>query len=646
MSLMSKLIVHAPEQVQTDWALINHVRPSVTWPEGSPSVELGMGMMKGKTATQAQGLIPQFRNPELLDEIARTDERLRVATALLENGRLSFDGYKAILERHGRRRKFLDLISASQVCPLGLEETLELGVHTRFMGIHNDVPEVGLRGAFDLAVESDRPGVLHDLMQLYTGSVHPLTPEASHAEILDLFERYYMERPEVFRDFTVVPTGTESWIQGVPGAYERMLTALVEGVGGRFDGQRRFLANFLLEIPEEVTGPTPDVRRLVERDSDDGGKQAAGHVLRAWFSRRPADAEDAGRFRDVVTDYDPVGRLTGESKLRVTPETLLSVDQSYRSHLCVAKPLPVVLDVLTREEDGLSNKERLDQATELLVHSDIESDLRNHQTRNPDINEVAKAFADRLNETPDSTKFTLGRLSYHPTFWGRLLEEATFRDLAVTYFAGVVLDPSDTELQPAWNLDPESESAVRDLVLEQLQNPDVPDEVWDLGARYELTRSNHGSDSLQNLHLISSDRYHRILLKPQLTKEPEPRAFKSWRVSRAAEIVRVAAHYAVNEYEAGDSTRLDSLIELLSTRENPLEEFRVTDRVVTTERGLVSGICTARAALALPGAAESLAKVLESRFGDDPVRWQLAAELLEDWDGTVPELLEVVNATG
>ena len=661
MNLKSRLLMHAPPQVQTDWAIINNVHPAEEWPEKGPSVELGLKMLRGKDAIQARHLISKFTNPELLDEIARTDTRVKVAAALVENGNMTVEGYKAVNNRHGHHPWVRQAFFNAEAMPLRLHEVEELGLPAPRMGIENDARAVGLRGAFDIAAQC-RSSVVQDLMSAYIGEPKFYTPKASHAEILDLFEHYYQSEFSRQLGGPVMPTGKERWIVEVPGAYERILHAIT---ACDFDVRYSNIELFIRNMPDEVQGEVPDVRILAERAVRDADYWA-NEILTAWFAKRPASPAELEKFKDIVDQHHriPLPRLW------VTPETLLAADPTLVQRLGVVNPIEAAWTALTHEDDTPA-EQRIRDATKLLVNSDVDVTIRQlnevgirpgswfrHSMGDVSINsadllrDIADKYAEFLNPELKSTSEILNELTEKHGLWGRMLERDAFRRLAIKSFTTSLTLHGVPRVRANWLLTPDMDREVRVQVMKAIRDRQLDDRMWREAAEYLLSSVNSPTEVLIEVEQADHKRFLDLLVKPTLMPPQDARASHRWRERQqlnlmAEQYLSVAMDSAIANYEQGDNSKIDALFSLLNVwKPDPLSEYRITKKVILTERGLMSGMCTARQALAHSESYETIAKILTDRFGDDPVRWQLAVELLEEWDGTLPSLLEVVEATG
>lgn len=642
MDLMRSLMVHAPGNVLSDWALYNNAVPSHEWPGEGPEVEIGLAMLKGKTAAQVMNYVKHFTNPELLDEIARTDDRVRVAQALVENGGMTVEGYRTLLQKHDRRPSIVERIYTHNTS-LGIDEYRELRVGSQQnCGIFNDAKSNGLLPTLEKCVELEEP--FGDLMESYTGSPRWNTPSATHDEILAAFEFLYRNSQDAGAlDHLPMPTGEERWITEVPGAAEQLLRTIVDHAPTWTVGRAINLRKFLDNLPKELTGPVPDVAPFIARGDLSSGYvlNLARTVLDEWFKRRPASGDELNKLEATLNTMDKAMagyRRSDTTPLFVTPETLLlpttRVPETFS--LLVERPAEAILDVL--EQEGRSASDRLSDMR-MILRSAVQGQRYTDKDRGRFIARMVPILNRTLLEVPtEAARSSVSEL------------------LTVQHYLQVVpaLDaPVIGEVYSKWILSSphgsaeagctaDQHQAIRDQIVERMSADDCTDQMWRNGAMHLITSESTGSDAIEMVIDLSYERFFRVLLSPTLvgdTNGYHPRRY-------ASEMLKAASKVAMDEYESGEPAKFDELLKILSSSSD-LSSFALSLRtqLYRTERALMSGEIPLQEVLHDTESHETIAKIFEKAFGSDTTLWQLATELAAEWDGPLPELLEVVEAS-
>lgn len=634
MTLMERLLVHAPEQVQSDWALLNHVRPGDDWPDNGPSLELGRAMVKGKTATQMRYLIPRFHNPELLDEIAANDDRLRVAVELVRNGDMTIDGWKAVLHKHGTHHRLLSEINDHDT-PLGLLDAKEFGIRPKTTPLLNDVSQIGLKSALELALEH-WPWEAHRLMRMYILAPSDGTPRASNEEIMDLFECYYSGLDESGSSI-VIPHGDENWLTETPGAHEKLID-MVLGSAIRPFWYVGDLQLLLRNLPEDkVHGPIPDVSKLLS-SQDRPETLCAREIISAWLERRPASVEEIARLRPLAEEY--FSDLYPGTLLRISPETLFqSTDDSTSGLFMVRHPVEAALAVLSDSE--LSTDEKLRRVELLCGHGAFSLEGSDEEDRFQEFGSQLDQLLAGI-ESSRAVEFLQGLQTYGQV-WGKLCQGALRNTIRNVCLEDIQAGSNELELSIPRDLVSELKAEMR----EWMKDPNLTDKEWDRAVRFVVGGGLSPYTTAMTLRpLLDEDagRVLRVIFTPCATGSTN-QPFGAWMRFQPSAVCSAISGHAREAYEQGDSSEIDFILELAQKNGNRLEEFRVMQEVMTTERGLLSGAGPVRDIKNAPEFLTSVAKIFSDRFGDDTVRWQLAVELLEEWEGTLPELLDVVDST-
>lgn len=651
-NLINRLMVHAPEGVQEDWAVHGHVQPGGSWPEGGPSLKLGREIIKGRTAAEMRYLIPLFRNPELLEEIARKDDRLRVAASLVGHDQLNAEGFRHLLDRHGSHPQFRTAVRTSTVrCPLRLEEAVERGVDGLVLWpILNDVEILGLKEAVLLGFRDQSSLVAHDLMNLYLNGTYigVDVPEVPMAEVLEAAEAYYGALEEWSPGVTV-PRSTFTG-EHAERLLQVMLTSpALRNISWTASGYaRRAVSGLLQELPAEgPSGPVPDMSGLID-SKDPDIMTMMRNVLETWFTNRPATGEDIRPLQGVM-NY--MLHCQNQTRLSVAPETLFAASDGARRYMTVQKPLQVAAEIL--RDDALSERERVDRTVLVLEHASS-SFLERYKlsvdsARVDDLTKAVSAVLSSAGAGPcmtlleglSGTHWMRGRNDTRH-LWFVMQENERFCEI----LAEKIFELVQNGVSTWWNLGPAASGMLRDKVLRWMREKELAAPQWSCGVLclLEIGRSSPLSsrgvqDVLLTLANLDWDRYMDRVVQPVFVGQTD---FGPGRLD-VDEVLVAATAVAIKEYNEGDSTKVSTLLRVVAT--DDLRNFRVRRQLITTEAGLLSDI-PVQEALPYEETAEAIARIFEKKFGDDTVRWQLATELLGDWEGTLVELLEVVEATG
>lgn len=644
--LMNRLMVHAPENVVADWAFYNNTVPTDLWPDSGPSVEVGMAMLKGKAATQVADFVKYFTNPDLLDEIARTDDRVRVAHALVENRRMTYDGYKTLLEKHRRRGSIIQRIRDNGTS-LSLHEASDLGLPIPRDGLVSEAQRVGLLGA--MATGEEYPHLVDGLLREYIGRPNiNTTPRATHAEILEAFLQYY-STDEGSTEGLVVPEGTERWLVEVPGAAVKILHAIVEGSSSPHGGYRRVLSELLSNLPEDLDGPVPDVKKLLDRHPEGAAQYAAGlasDILSAWFQKRPATVGELEHLQEVldsITGKIVDGRFfrSNVSTLYVTPETLLDSGRGTNPYfeLRVRRPLAAANAVLDQEGAPATTKFlQVEKLLEAGITQESLEGLSEGVVRQQVLALTEKVIRELPNTDQPLAARVLVSFQSSEKVWHEVLESPHV-GVILDFFADLILlGVGDGMVR---NLPAELSSDLRSRVYVRLQSDECDDFAWDFGAKY-LLETEIGCATQNDLFGLGYDRYMRVIVEPALLGSSTFSAHRE--ISSADESLKDVVPVALKESEDGDPSKLNELLKVVVKSEDRMVNYTVRARLAVSEHGVMSGAFPLKEVLGHHESFEVIANLFEKQFGDDTSRWQLATEMAEDWEGTMPELLEVVEA--
>lgn len=641
MDLMRSLMVHAPGKVLSDWALYNNAVPSHAWPGEGPEVEIGLEMLKGKTAAQVMNYVKYFTNPELLDEIARTDDRVRVGQALAENGGMTVEGYRTLLEKHDRRPSIVERIYNCDTT-LGVDDYRELRVRSRRnCGIFNDAKANGLLATLEKCVELEEP--VETLLETYTGAPRWNTPSATHDEILASFELLYRNSQDAISlDYLPMPTGEERWITEVPGAAEQLLRTIVDHAPANI-GRAHNMRTFLENLPKELAGPVPDVAPFLAR-----GDLSSGHVLNLartvldeWFKRRPASSDELNTLEATLHTLDKAMsgyRRADTTSLFVTPETLLlpttRVPETFS--LLVERPAEAILDVLEQEERAASD--RLADMR-MLLRSSVQSPRYTDTDLDTIIARMVPILDRVLLEVPAEAARSSVSALLTMQHYLRVVPALDSTVIGEVY-SKWILSSANGSAEAGFTAD--QHQAIREQVVERMSADGCTDQMWRNGAMHLINSESTGSDAIDMVIELSYARFFQALLAPTLvgdTNGYHPRRY-------ASEMLKAASKVAMGEYESGEPEKFDELLKILSSSSD-LSSFALDLRtqLYRTERALMSGEVPLQEVLHDRESHETIAKIFEKAFGSDTTLWQLATELAAEWDGTLPELIEVVEAS-
>lgn len=650
---MERLFSYAPEQVQLAWAKAGFKPENPSWVHTvGPSLEVGKALFKGASVGQARDMIPGVTNPEVLLHLARTDKRITVARDLLESEHFPAEGVAVLLERFGK----IDMVELdfefdyATACANGMDNLIKAA--------WNSAKQRGYIGAIDQvldlikAASGGQDGVrrlarrIRTLDELMSSSRLLVSGKVTPEEYVAGFEHFLDRSGECvgipgFRPEECLPTAhaARDLVERSPEGLERIIRALAVLDAGT-------AATFNLGQCDPVfygdwswarfSGPVPDLSHLLADEADTKCTNLALEIRRIWSWTVPITAQE---IKEKWSEVDISHRnvcMTAEAAVSLYRETDSGAGHSLLN-IEIHKPFEAI-DQRLLEIESLTGGTAAEQPF-------LEKAIREVQTLTQ---WVTGTYGDALRSH--------GADGYVATVHG-VLKAGTGLAAPEAYTllqaAGTLIDGATGEVRLGrYHISLRNQLYLKAIFDPQHRSPYRVDALARVGGS---GRRHFDALELVANRLINGTDSNQIWMEV-LTGIPE--------MEQSAVLLQVPEKLVTVLKESPqliDMLTGDVLFSAINACSSPdrsgnagvaAELLDVLSAAGLTTAG-VSSLASLYALVPSAGAstvdvqrlpAYVAAGELEACLGDNPTNWQLALELLGDWDGTFETFADTLTA--
>lgn len=648
---MERLFSYAPEQVQLAWAKSGFKPENPSWAHTvGPSLEVGKALFKGANVGQARDMIPRVTNPEVLLHLARTDKRITVARDLLESEHFPAEGVAVLLERFGE----IDMIELdfefdyATACANGMDNLIKAA--------WKSVKQRGYIGAIDQVLElikeasGDQDDVrrlarIRTLVELMSSSHLLVSGKVTPEEYVTGFEHFLSRSGECagitgFRPEGCLPNANTArdLVEKNPEGLERIIRALAALDAGT--------AATILEQCDTMfygdwswarfSGPVPDLSHLLAVEADTMCTNLALEIRRIWSWTVPITAQELEeKWSEVDISYRKVC-MTAEAAIPLYQETDSGAGHSLLN-IEIHKPFEAI-DQRLLEIESLAGGTSAEQPFLEKAIGEVQTLTR----------WVSGTYGDALrNHGADGYVATVHGVLKAGT--GLAVPEA----YALLQAAETLIDGATSDMRLGrYHVSLRNQLYLKAIFDPQPRSPYRVDAL----ARVGVSRTGHFDAVVQVVdRLINGTDSNQIWMEV-LTGIPE---------MEQSAVLHQAPNKLVTVLKESpqliDMLTGDVLFSAINACSSPdrsgntgvaAELLDVLSAAGLTAKGFSS--LTKLYAL-VPAAGASTVDVqllpayvaageLEACLGDNPTNWQLALELLDDWDGTFETFADTLTA--
>lgn len=649
----ANLIANAPAKVVEAWAGTQGIAPSggTRYAEGQPTLETGMTIVSKKKAYDLRPIVAQFRNTELMEKIAATDKRLRVAEGLVESQYLSVEGYRILNKKHGHNIQFIKKVFLNCNPSLTVSDWKATGIARWEHRLNNnsadyivgpdDISRDWRHTVFKRTAEVDGlNSAIEQCLELgwtyiVESNIRNAAAECSREEVLDAYRTFFEKNPlqderNGYRMDPPSPRGSQ--FKKGDQFYVDLIHLLAE-----YD--QSVDADLIESLPEGYQGPIPSNWRY-----------GPVEFLRTWTEWvRPLSMEDM----ETIGGEDFLDTMVSSSRnfrnRSPAPEFMAEdeVLRKYSSPLLTTKDHADVARAYLETEDGSESAAVVfNEALQILRIDHINA--RDYAAdKNPNVVPMLDMLGDVIRRLRDPLAVHIAFQYFddrYPAIMDDWVESSeSFREALKESYISLV--HSGRPLAGAGRTGSLSEE-LHDNFYETLMNDEsVSDDVFCILLATVATRWNSSS-----------------ALTPVIAKRPR----LVWRrmddlnnlVTGNGFFHRGMNHvqdhlmwYARAEYNAGRPELVQHILNTLraamsdeeAARQVNINQVPGISAILETEDVILSGLVPMKSMLHDSDLCAVISRIFTREFGDDVDKWQFATEIMYDWEESLQELIEMVD---